>query len=380
MNFFKKLCYFVIFFFEKIHILKKKRNKRQESISKILDSENEENSDIIEDISFQIRNFERNPSLDSKIRNLQFTIENELLCEENSTMTNFDKELLKKKNEEKIFFEILKKIIFEIKEEIFDLKIYKKVIHSDGKIENGIFYYKIKLLKIFRKISENDSEEIIEYILQENFFENILGLFFLYPKNNILHFEIMKILENIIDFLIENFETKKFEKYFYFFLDHFTGDFYQRIEKINDKKNDYYFLPFYEKLSIFINKKIKLIKYIFYCLKWNKFEKNYLKNKLSKKKFLISNPIKSISKKSSLNIDRNNSFLNLNKKKNSYLFQNFSSSDEEEIVLEENDSGIFKQSTKYNVNEELSDDDIDKDIELVKKNMENFKFVNNESF
>ena len=368
-----ELCDFIIFYFEKIYLLKKKKVRKQESISKIIDSEN---SDIVEDIFFPIV-IKRIPSLDSKIRNLKFTIENEL-CSDNLTLTDYEKKSLIKKIDEEIkFFGILKKIILEIYDVIFDFKVVKKIIQSDGIIENGIFYYKIKLFKILRKISESDSDDIIEFIIKEDFFVNILEIFFLYPKNNILHFEIMKILENIIFFLIENFETKIFENYFYSFLDYFTNDFFKRIKKIIiEKKNKkLYFLAFFDKLSIFINSKIILIKYIFYNENWHNFKKNYLQEKLSEEKFLISNPNNLISKKSSLNIDPNYFSPNhdkIKKKKNSILFQNFSSSDEEEI-LEENDSGIFKESTKLYINEDISDDDIDNDIELVKRNLEHFK-------
>ncbi len=228
----------------------------------------------------------------------------------------------------------IEKYIFSLKNLIF-LDEKTELIHTDGERFIRIGALRIELLKLFENLSKVDFCSIINSIIEHDFMEKLLGLFLEFPRANILHNSITRVLKNFISYLTDNIDRAFCESILGNFMEYIYEEIYAKFKNLSKKtvKAKFLFKGNFDDLVMFLNQKIETIYFFFDNQTWEKFKIEYLIEiiKFNENKFLYQKPImhSEISESNFdfiLNNDKMNKLIESNKAKN----RKFSEDSEEE--------------------------------------------------
>ena len=225
----------------------------------------------------------------------------------------------------------------------------KTRIQQDGKKTNFSGVSRAYKMKLIDTISKIDDPTLKNTLIEEDFLCDLLEMFINFPRNSVLHFEIYKVIENLCDFLFKTIDRASSENFLESFLDFYYDRLFFNFKNLSSKeKKKCYYIGYFNKLGIYLDKKLKEISCIYENSNFLKLKNQYLNSILKTKDlFLVEDPKKSFDNESDLQInffikeDKMKSVIKKNKKKKKGILLDFENSDEDEKTKELNSQALL---------------------------------------
>ena len=266
--------------------------------------------------------------------------------------------------------EIIKKIekLIPLLKSIIKKDSKKSRVQQDGKKTkfSGISRtYKMKLIVTISKI---DDPTLKNTLIEEDFLCDLLEIFLDFPRNSVLHFEVFKVIINLCDFLFKSIDRASSENFLESFLDFYYDRFFFDFKNLSgrEKKNCYY-IGYFNKLGIYLDKKLSEISCIYENTNFLRLKNQYLNSVLKQKDlFLVKDPKKSFDNESDLQDfifhikeDKMKSVIKKNKKNKKLLNFEEKKSEEDEKNREINNQALLDDligNLRRSSNESLEED------------------------